>query len=173
MEENSINRGGSPKKLLEERGMSYEGGSVLPEIPDFLSYLLGFLLIWLLYTGYQSVVGVFSGISPVAKSVSAELKTKLKSTKVAAEETGRKLLEEGQRARLAAPEQVAEKTAEAKGWFSTIFDFLNESLDELSSEAGKEIRHWVDGTESTTVEENPIEEQALPPKNTNDALVSF
>lgn len=175
MEQNSINRGGSPKKLLEQRGLSYEGTKILPELPDFMSYLLGFLLIWLLYTGYQSVVGVFSGAAPMANKVKTSIDVKIAKGKgivTEAIDTGDiRIPREGQRAQLSAKKPV--KVKKEKGWLASFIDYLNEGVDELSAEAGQGLRDWVDGTDSDAAEENPIEEQAPAVVDDSDHLVSF
>jgi hypothetical protein len=175
MEQNSINRGGSPKKLLLERGLSYEGNRILPEVPDLMSYLLGFLLIWLLYTGYQSVLRVFSGVSPVTNSIRTSIDENISKGKglvaAAVDKDSHRIPADTQRAQLSSRKSI--KVVKEKGWFASFIDYLNEGVDELSAEAGQGIRSWVDGTDSGPIEENPIEEDPILPLDESDQLVPF
>lgn len=72
VESMEIKDGVSPKAVLKERGIHYEGAGFLPELPDYLGYVLVLLLIWIVYTGYSSVVSVFKDPqSTVAKTGNA------------------------------------------------------------------------------------------------------
>lgn len=50
---------------LEGKGVRYERGSFMPQIPDYLGYVLGLLIVWLVYTSYNSAVETVR--EPIAK----------------------------------------------------------------------------------------------------------
>ncbi|MCB0323081.1 MAG: hypothetical protein KDD69_05885 [Bdellovibrionales bacterium] len=70
--EGPIKVGGNPKDLLKDRGVEYDGAGYAPEVPDYLGYLLGLLLLWLVFTGYQSVVGMVSDPDSTVSKVNAK-----------------------------------------------------------------------------------------------------
>ena len=56
---------GVSAKDLEEQGVECDSPSFVPEAPDYLGYILGLMLVWLIYTGYNSAVGAMQ--EPIAK----------------------------------------------------------------------------------------------------------
>lgn len=54
MSHNAVKVGVSEREL-EAKGIDCDSESVLPKLPDLVGYVLGLLLIWLGYTGYQLV----------------------------------------------------------------------------------------------------------------------
>lgn len=56
---------GVTDKDLEDQGVEVERSGMNPQIPDYLAYVLGFLLLWLVYTSYRSAVELAR--EPVAK----------------------------------------------------------------------------------------------------------
>lgn len=63
-------------KDLEDNGLAYDGGSFMPQIPDYLGYVLGLLIIWLVYTSYNTAVEtVREPIAKISKQAVAIKKT--------------------------------------------------------------------------------------------------
>ena len=50
---------------LESRGVEYDSAKFTPDVPDYLGYILGLLMVWLVYTGYRSVATSIQ--EPIAK----------------------------------------------------------------------------------------------------------
>lgn len=73
MSVHSIKDGISPKELLRERGISDNGTGLLPDLPDCLGYLLGLSLIWLVYTGFGSVLGILRDPRGALTSIGSQL----------------------------------------------------------------------------------------------------
>ena len=67
--------GGDPKRLLRQQGVAYDGSGFKPEVPDYLGYVLGMMLLWLVYTGYSSVVGVIQEPDSTISRLSAKTLT--------------------------------------------------------------------------------------------------
>ncbi len=75
--------------------------SNLPQLPDYFGFILGFLLIWLVYTGFSAVTGVFVRThstviqySDKAKEMTLESVSQIKKTTqdfIAVEKIERKL----------------------------------------------------------------------------------
>ena len=92
--------------------------SKLPQLPDYFGFIIGFLLIWLVYTGFSAVRGVFVSTqnkvvhySEQAKKITKESVTEIKnqiSTHEAVDAIEKKLA----RARIKEPKQ--EKVVTAK-----------------------------------------------------------
>lgn len=75
-----IRDGEDPTKVLKARGIEYDGTSYMPQAPDIMGYILGLMLIWLLYTGFTSVREVFSTSSQAVQRHVQRAKEVTKST---------------------------------------------------------------------------------------------
>ena len=58
--DSNIHDSESPRAILKRLGVKDEASHFVPELPDYLGYVIGLLLLWLLYTGYQAMVGMMS-----------------------------------------------------------------------------------------------------------------
>lgn len=167
--------GGNPKDLLRERGVEYDGSSFMPEVPDLLGYLLGLMLFWLIYTGYQSVIGMVSSPDSTVSRIGA----KAEALKARAVEAGRKAEDRvesivGAKALQALQEDVLNVTSPTRGrladrdvptdpeggWFSQQLARFNNGVTKVIS-ATKE---WVYADSLTDGAESGIEssEQSSP-----------
>ncbi len=148
--------GGNPKRLLRKRGVDYDGAGFKPEVPDYLGYVLGLMLIWLGYTGYSSVVGMIHSPDSTISKIVVHTKDFKKSAIEKGVEAKRKVTEVVE-AQVAASEnsQSADATQEGRarlsghvtydaeqGWFWSQLDFLNEIIGSVSVSASEYLKGW-------------------------------
>src|SRR5262245_9061194 len=82
-----IHNNESPRAILRRLGVKDEGAAFIPELPDYLGYVFGLLLLWLLYTGYQAMVGMMSddrsAMGKIGKEVGSMSEKAVSGAKVA------------------------------------------------------------------------------------------
>ena len=70
----------SPDLVLKERGYMNDKGSYLPEVPDYLGYIFGVILIWLVWVGYRSASVIVQEQTPkISKSIEQIKKEQIQS----------------------------------------------------------------------------------------------
>ena len=183
--EHPIQVGGSPSQLLRSRGGEEEGNSMLPQVPDFLGYVLGLMLVWLLYTGYNSVVTLFTSpdskvvqLGSRAKSLTQETANAIvsnpKTVKVMGtikDATSAKSLDEAvdvlnsgmTRGRLGTVEEegeevvteVPEQAVSRKGWAARLLQNFNTKINYWTKAAGQSMKGMFD---ESSAEESPVVE---------------
>lgn len=112
--------------------------SKLPQLPDYFGFILGFLLIWLVYTGFSAVRGVFVNThnkvvhySEQAKKITKDSVSEIKKH-IAVDEIERKLA----RARIKEPkkqEVKVEKKVDTKNWTTKQLKNANKFINGLIS----------------------------------------
>lgn len=156
----------------------------MPELPDYLGYLFGLVLIWLVYTGYTSVVQVFtdtkSSVSQITKKAKEQLEvgaSKLPDK----EELAKKLAElEVPSLSVTGSDEAAAlaeegEAIEEKGFVGRTFDFLNRGIDTWSARAGNKLQEIINGAPA----EKPQPRRARdldtnpPPTGRDDSLDYF
>jgi len=133
-ESNKIHNGTDPKKLLKKRGGEFDGQGLFPQVPDFLGYILGFMLIWLVYTGLGAVSGVLTQskqkVVAMKKEVTSEAKLTVEKIKREADRIDQ---QEMVRARLNSEVKVEK---EKGSWTARQLKKANIFIDVLADEAG-------------------------------------
>lgn len=180
----TIDDGVSPKKVLKKRGGVYDGAAFVPQVPDFVGYLLGFLLIWLLYTGFGAVSGVLTHSKRTVTALSAKAKVEaIKSVEKIKEdaedliETKDKLTrvtkEKLSRARLS--DAVDVEVEEVGSWSALQLKKANKLIDSLTAKAGRSISGIFTDYEFEEERESAQSKESETPVETkrNDSLDRF
>jgi len=147
-----IHRAVSPKSVLRQRGLSYDGTSFVPQLPDYLGYLLGMLLIWLAYTTYISIVGVYQTSKAEITKLGAKAGVQIEAATEKIDKKFDKMLtlnqrvatldqrrRKGERGSLEVPakEDVKDAAGDSdEGYLSTLLGYAERITARLSSAAG-------------------------------------
>lgn len=159
----------------------------MPQVPDYFGFIFGFLLIWLIYTGYGAVKGVFVQTHKSAIELTAKAKVATKDSVVALQGQAQDLMASNTelvdkakdkvdqlqsklaRARLAS-QPKSEVTTKKKNWSSEQLKKANSFINDLISTIGEAIY----GTsEEEVVKENATPEPSKEVVNRSDSLEWF
>lgn len=136
----------------------FDGPSRLPQLPDYFGFVLGFLLIWLIYTGYGAVEKVFVQTKQSAVTLSERAKLATQDSVLAMQnqakdfaasessfvEKAKDKVDELQlklgRARLTSePAPVVKEVAHKKNWSRDQLNKANSFINDVISTIGQAI----------------------------------
>lgn len=157
---------------------------IMPQVPDYFGFLLGFLFIWLIYTGFSAVKGVFVQTHSKAIEYTSNAKTVTTESVVALHGQAHELMKsntelvdkakdkveelqiklENSRARLAEPKA---ETPKSKNWSSEQLRKANLFINDLIATIGESI---YGSAEEDISEPNPIQKEVV---KKNDSLEWF
>ncbi len=124
---------------LEERGVKYESTGFIPELPDYLGYVAAFVIVWLVYTSYQSAVSAMK--KPITTISEHAVTIKQKVDEFTTEESAAL---EGNSNTTALAGSLASKPAEkveSSGWWSKI-DRLNIGISRAVDYTAETFQEW-------------------------------
>ena len=169
--------GVDPKRVLERRGVEYEGSSFLPNFPDYLGYALGLMLIWLVYTGFSSIIAIVSNPNSTVSRMAALAGDALSDDKAPQApsssnefgDLGKRLSPSNARKQHEQDKSRAQLTAN-KGWFQTSLDFLNGKVDRAAIEVANSLKGVVGSAElsSGIAPPPPISKERVEPDESVD-----
>jgi hypothetical protein len=178
----TIDDGVSPKKILKKRGVSYDGTGFFPQVPDFVGYLLGFLLIWLLYTGFGAVSGVLTQSKKTVSALSNKAKVEAMKSVEKFKDDASDLMDNQQKLTRVAKEKLKRarlsetvEVEEVGSWSAQQLKKANKLIDSLTAKAGKSLSGIFtdyDFDEQPEIETVSEEEESTNPRR-NDSLDRF
>lgn len=177
-QELNISRGVNPRSLLAARGMK-DDTSRLPAIPDLVGYLLGFMMLWLIYVGVGSVAKVVQAHKPkvvaLASKTSQLAETAKEKTAAALDssptlediaDAAQRVGARGQLKRKGAEEAAPAVDAEPqvkRGWIVQRLVVVNGAVQGAVDYLAQGLQGIFSDVE--TVEASPSEEEAVPARN--------
>lgn len=173
---NEIHDGTDPKALLKKRGGVYDGQGLFPQAPDFLGYLLGFMLIWLLYTGFGAVSGVLTHSKNKVVAIQKEVTSEAREAVVKIKEKAHDIeQQEVVRARLNSEESHESENIKKQSWTSRQLKKANIYIDVLVDKTGAMLAEAIADSdpEYTQTQEVVKETVSAPPVAPDYSLDRF
>ena len=146
---------------LEQKGVRYERGSFMPQIPDYLGYVLGLLIVWLVYTSYNSAVETVR--EPIAKI--SEQAVELKETVEVYAETAK-----AEQAIKNPPSEVLDDGEDQGFWISKL-ELLNTAISWAADYVSNSLQEMFP-SEYDEIDTSP-NDRTHRPRHQSDNLSSF
>ncbi len=161
---------------LEKRGVELDSQSVGPSLPDFLGYILGLTLLWLIYTGYQSAAKVAE--EPIAK-ISEHAATITESVKeLAVVDTPQNQVSDIENSKANPKNEQIDFQPQGSAWEIRL-NRINNLINRGSDYFARLIEYWFSSaSDSSSTEANPrkpVNNQAkkTAPRRSDDKLEWF